>query len=241
MHFNYLVINMSASASFFTPKYASLFPEIKKTAPPKPIQKSKFNAIPWLKLIHAASAVVLGSIFIPHFAFACAVAMGTLVFKIITVLLLSTLIKSETKKSYSDFVTKNQIYVTFIGPITEELIFRGAVLPLSLLTIGLLFPASLTTPFFGLGISMAAACALIISSVSFGLVHYGNGGKNHLQVISSALGGIVYGLLSLQFGLITAIGAHIFNNFFITAISNLAPEPKKPKEEENLGLQPSMA
>jgi membrane protease YdiL (CAAX protease family) len=167
--------------------------------------------------------------------------MGTLVFNYITILLLRTLIKSEIPKSYSDFLKKNQIDITFIGPIIEELIFRGAVLPLSLLTIGLLFPASLTTPFFGLGISMAAACALIISSVSFGLVHYSNGGKNHLQVINSALCGIVYGLLSLQFGLITAIGAHIFNNFFITAISNLAPEPKKPKEEENLGLQPSMA
>lgn len=80
------------------------------------------------------------------------------------------------------------LYVSFIGPIVEELVFRGAVLR-SLESHGKVF-------------------AIVISSILFGLIH-----ANLSQGIFAAVLGLVLGYVAIQYSLKWAILLHIINNF----------------------------
>lgn len=83
------------------------------------------------------------------------------------------------------------IRVVLIGPIIEELIFRGAGLRLFKKKDNKLE-------------------ALLFTSIFFGLAH-----ANLAQAINSTLAGFVYGYVAIEFGLIYAILFHILNNGLI--------------------------
>jgi len=134
--------------------------------------------------------------------------------------------------AYRDSISKSQLMVSLGAPIMEELIFRGAILQLLLLLIGLAFPPMLLFPCLNLGISVAAAAAICITAGLFGVAHAGNGKNNHVQVVTTFIMGLAFGFFAVQFGLLVAIGAHILNNTIASALGNLFSSPATKKEEK---------
>jgi len=201
--------------------------------------------IRWLKLIPAVALIGVGAAFLPHFALGCAIAAGVLAINIIMAAVISAFVKSKMKKEYLEQLKNKQLLVTLGAPILEELIFRGAMLQLSLLLIGFAFPPALILPFLNTGLSIAAATAIFITTVIFGLAHASNAEKNNFaQVATTFLGGLAFGFLAIQFGLLVAIGAHVLNNTVASLFLNLsAPSDEEKKEEagEYEVLRPKMA
>ena len=93
---------------------------------------------------------------------------------------------SISSKSVSMF-----LYVAFIGPIAEELLFRGLLLRI-------LKPCGKRFAIFG-------------SAVLFGLLH-----GNVAQIPFAALVGLVLGYVTLEYSIGWAIVLHIFNNFVLS-------------------------
>ncbi len=82
------------------------------------------------------------------------------------------------------------IYVAFIGPIFEELLFRGAILK-ALEKYGKVF-------------------AIVISSILFGLMHM------HLfQSVFAAVVGLILGYVAIEYSIKWAILLHVLNNFIL--------------------------
>ena len=132
----------------------------------------------------------VGAAFLPHFALGCAIAAGVLTINLIMAAVVSAFVKSKKKKEYLEMLNNKQLLVTLGAPILEELIFRGAMLQLSLLLIGLVFPPALILHFLNTGISIAAATAIFITAVVFGLAHAPNAENNHAQVYTTFLFGL---------------------------------------------------
>lgn len=199
--------------------------------------------IRWLKLIPAVALIGVGAAFLPHFALGCAIAAGVLVINLVIATVVRFFVKSEVKQDYLEMLENKQLLVTLGAPILEELIFRGAMLQLSLLLIGLAFPPALILPFLNTGLAIAAATAILITAVVFGLVHASNAEKNnYAQVANAFLGGLAFGFLAIQFGLLVAIGAHVLNNTIACLFLNLISDEEKEEEiSENEVLQPKMA
>lgn len=201
--------------------------------------------IRWLKLIPAAAFIGVGAVFLPHFALGCAIAAGMLAINLVMAAVVRAFVKSKMKKEYLEMLKNKPLLVTLGAPILEELIFRGAMLQLSLLLIGLAFPPALILPFLNTGLSIAAATAILITAVVFGLVHAFNAEKNnYAQVATTFLSGLAFGFLAIQFGLLVAIGAHVLNNTIACLFLNLLPlsdEKKKEEVSENEVLRPKMA
>lgn len=142
-------------------------------------------------------------------------SMNFLVWLLVTVLILSIgmlvqileyiLIKFGISISATYYETFNDIvytpyniiYIGILGPIAEEIIFRGAVLR-SFLPYGRNF-------------------AIISSSILFGLMHC-----DSLQFFSAGLLGIVLAIIAINYGMRWTIAIHIFNNLVLaTGISLL--------------------
>jgi membrane protease YdiL (CAAX protease family) len=250
---------MTSSVTFF-----QLDPRVDRTPPKKtkeyfssePIKplvkkidkkEEKINKyIRWLKLMPAVTLIGVGIAFLPHFALGCAIAVGVLVINFIMIVVISAFVEAKMKKEYFETLHNKQLWVTLGGPILEELIFRGAMLQLSLLLIGLAFPPALALPFLNTGLSIAAATAISITALAFGLIHASNAEKNnYAQVASTFLCGLSFGFLAIQFGLLVAIGAHILNNTIAACLflnlSSSSDERKKEKASENEVLRPKMA
>ncbi len=120
-------------------------------------------------------------------------------------------ITPKFKKEYYDTFFNQQLTITLAAPIVEECLFRGIILQVLLSYLALVCPSTIIFPF--LNLSIAAFCAILGSSLLFGLAHISNAeDQNHLQVLCTFLLGLFFGYLYLQFGLFTAIGSHIFNN-----------------------------
>ena len=85
------------------------------------------------------------------------------------------------------------IYVCLLGPVLEELIYRGVLL-------------SRLRPY-------GALFALILSSICFGLMHH-----DLYQGLSACLSGLIYGYAALRYSLPAAICLHIAGNTVSTAL-----------------------
>ncbi|MCC7666078.1 CPBP family intramembrane glutamic endopeptidase [Liquorilactobacillus satsumensis] len=95
------------------------------------------------------------------------------------------------------------LYAALLGPLTEEIVFRGYLLR-SLAKYG-------------------NEMAIIISAYMFGLYH-----ANFVQTPFAFMVGLVFGYVALNYGIKWSIGLHIFNNFvlgdFLTfVLRRLAP------------------
>lgn len=93
----------------------------------------------------------------------------------------------------SEFSPLLAIYICLLGPVLEELIYRGVLL-------------SRLRPY-------GALFALILSSLCFGLMHH-----DLYQGLSACLSGLIYGYAALRYSLPTAICLHIAGNTVSTAL-----------------------
>ncbi|KTD35661.1 CAAX amino terminal protease self- immunity [Legionella moravica] len=124
---------------------------------------------------------------------------------------------------YYRYVLDNPLTVTITAPLIEELIFRGLLLTVALIAVTTLFPITTTIMMWETGISLAAAIAISAVAMVFGLVHLGNEHEGaYRQAFIATLSGIAFGVMALQFGLGTAIGAHVINNSISYTIAYLS-------------------
>lgn len=92
-----------------------------------------------------------------------------------------------------EFVLSEILFVGVIGPIVEEIVYRGFVMR-RLEQHGRLF-------------------AIVTSAVLFGLMHH-----NPIQLISAGLGGLVLGYAAMRYGIKWSILLHIFNNLVLVTL-----------------------
>lgn len=85
------------------------------------------------------------------------------------------------------------LYICIVGPVLEELIYRGVVLRR-------LLPAG-------------ARQAIVLSALCFGLMHH-----DLYQGLSAFWGGLVFGYAALHYGLRASIGLHIVGNSIAVAL-----------------------
>ena len=88
------------------------------------------------------------------------------------------------------------LYIYVIGPIIEELIYRG----------------TLMTQLKKYGINFA----ILFSAFYFGLIHH-----DLYQGISAGLGGIIFGYVAYRYSLLYSIVLHINSNTFATITSTI--------------------
>ena len=94
--------------------------------------------------------------------------------------------------------------------------FRGLVQPLLTKSVQVLIPAA-TVVFFGTGLSVATAVAIVATSVLFGAAHLSNPHKGaHIQAMSATVSGVVLGILAARFGIGASIASHIANNSLVS-------------------------
>lgn len=86
------------------------------------------------------------------------------------------------------------IYITFVAPICEEILFRGII-------------------FNKLKSSLNLILAILIQALIFGLAH----GGFCVQSVNAGLGGIIYGItFILTDSILASLLLHFLNNFFVT-------------------------
>ena len=110
----------------------------------------------------------------------------------------------ETSQAGSQTVSMF-IYASFLGPIVEEIVYRGFVMH--------------TFERAGCG----KFCAILSSAILFGIMH-----ANPTQSVFAVYVGVVFGYAAMEFGLGWSIALHIINNFLfgdlMVFISNRLPE-----------------
>lgn len=110
--------------------------------------------------------------------------------KILNIAGLSMEVLADLASIGSDQGIFMMIYAGFVGPIVEELVYRGFLLR-QFEKYGKLF-------------------ALIMTSVLFGIMH-----ANPLQIIFGILMGLLLGYIALEYSIKWSIAVHIINNFVL--------------------------
>ena len=118
----------------------------------------------------------------------------------------------------------NIINTTFVAPIFEELLFRGALQLLLIAAISWLSPVAATALLFGTGLTVAEMLSIFVTSIIFGAMHIQNRHAGcYRQAALCFNAGIVYGVVAMKYGLVASIAAHIINNtLLITYIAFLS-------------------
>lgn len=83
------------------------------------------------------------------------------------------------------------LYISILGPISEELLFRGVIL-------------RLLRPW-------GKQAAIVVSAIAFGLFH-----GNIIQIPFAFLVGLVLGYVTVEYSIVWAMLLHIFNNFVLS-------------------------
>ncbi len=113
------------------------------------------------------------------------------------------------------------LQMTLTGPLIEEVIFRGGIQPLGTRAILWLIPAA-SALCLGTSLTIACCASIFFTAVLFGLAHLTNKHKNtHIQAYNAFKGGVIYGFLSVHFGLLAAIAAHMVHNTLGLTISQI--------------------
>lgn len=116
------------------------------------------------------------------------------------------MVTSDPNNKYEKFITESPFYhVSLIGPLLEELIFRGAL--------------QNVLSSFGRNLS------LITSAIMFGCMHLTNKHKNnYLQGIFSGINGVLLGLLNNQFGILGSLTSHSTRNLLCVATFHISKQ-----------------
>lgn len=201
--------------------------------------KSKVND--WSYLLPSLCIIGIGSVTSPYFAFGLAVGVVAFFIQTITLYLayslgIFSLDSRPNTDEYIEWATNHAFFTAIIGPIIEELIFRGAIQPLCITVIGLINPALLLMPFFSTGLNVAVIAGIVCTSLLFGIGHLGSS-KNHdnyLHAVMATLGGILEGVLAIKFGLVASIAAHIANNLIVITLQKAAGEVSSKIESDSV-------
>ncbi|MGC1878917.1 MAG: CPBP family intramembrane glutamic endopeptidase [Rhabdochlamydiaceae bacterium] len=217
---------------------------------PAQTKKPTFHPRSFLFLIPTITAIGWGILLFPNFGLGLAVGTADFVFSAISLVVLSKtkIIKPQTDKNneYDKHLLRSLLHVSVFGPIAEEGIFRGLVQPLLTKSVQVLIPAA-TVIFFGTGLSVATAVAIVATSVLFGAAHLPNRHKNaHIQAMSATVSGVVMGILAARFGIGASIAAHIANNslasLFIAIPQSLSDQERcraRPQKKYNVSALPT--
>jgi membrane protease YdiL (CAAX protease family) len=95
---------------------------------------------------------------------------------------------------------------TLWAPIQEELYYRGIVQGVLKWTASDILP-DISFTIFSRQIKLATLVAIIVTALLFGAEH-----SSTLQCINATIGGVVYGLLKEEFGIVSSIAAHCTHN-----------------------------
>lgn len=102
----------------------------------------------WIYLFPSVALSAVGAACVPHFALGLAIGACQYVISLTLGIILKNWMPNRDANSiYANFLRENITVVTLLGPLFEELFFRGLLQPLLLLTIGALFSLSLTDIF----------------------------------------------------------------------------------------------
>ncbi len=229
----------------------SIFSDTTALKHSKPVLNIKpWSKQDWIEYFSVCGAVLaLGLAISPSIGLGIAIGIANLIIKIIIISNLDNILsRSENSNSkYSNLLALHPYYVSFGGPILEECFFRGLLQPLLLSLISHLAPSLASTIFLSSGVSIAAIIAISITAIGFGLIHLLNSHPNSdIQAITCTISGLIYGLISLQYGLAATVAAHITNNMIVTIcvalnltdkIDNINIE----QIETELGARPQLA
>lgn len=160
-----------------------------------------------------AACIALGTAYVPEFTSGLPLGAICLFINSLFTIVMNSIKPIEIKKrDYFDYMLANPLSVTLIGPITEEIIFRGVLLQA---IISLISNFSPTEPMLEPNpkFTRAAEISINISSVLFGLIHLRNAHEGkYRQALAATFTGLMYGMLAVDFGLGATVGAHIMNN-----------------------------
>ena len=143
---------------------------------------------------------------------------------------------SIRNSSYVKAIGLNLLHAALLGPIIEELVFRGALQPISTEVIAWCFPSTSTEYFecHGCNFSIATAISILTTSLVFGAAHLSNQhAESRYQAISACIAGIILGDVAAQYGLGASIATHSTCNTIATTINKLIGlfDEDTPKEE----------
>lgn len=180
----------------------------------------------WSYLIPTISVMILGALFVPHFAtglLAGLISMPVnLIIGCILVIFFAARDESTSESEHSEFLKNQSLYCSLIGPVGEELVFRGLIQQLLILALTWLFPMAANSILLFPGINIIAALSILLSSIIFGAAHAQNRHNNaHLQAVSTSITGVFLGLLAFHFGLGASIAAHILIGTILTTLHNV--------------------
>ncbi len=101
---------------------------------------------------------------------------------------------------------------TCVGPIIEEILFRGIIQPLAEMSFAYTLPA-VTVELFGAPVTLAALVAIVATALIFGLAHLFNSHpRTGGQAIHTAVASLALGLLAVRVGLLASIAMHMVHN-----------------------------
>lgn len=111
---------------------------------------------------------------------------------------------------YTEYVKENFWEAAFVGPIREEIVFRGIVQSALEYAVEKIFPHK-EVNIFSRKIKLPAVISIVATSIIFGAQHYGSG-MGALHVIHATVGGLEFGILKYKFNLAASIAAHVTSN-----------------------------
>jgi membrane protease YdiL (CAAX protease family) len=220
------------------------------TLDPTQTKKRTFHPRSFLFLIPTITGIACGILLFPNFGLGLAVGTADFVFSAISLVILNKakIIKPQIDKNneYDKHLLRSLLHVSVFGPIAEEGLFRGLVQPLLTKSVQVLIPAA-TVVFFGTGLSVATAVAIVATSVLFGAAHLSNPHKGaHIQAMSATVSGVVLGILAARFGIGASIASHIANNSLVSifvaipqSLSNQERRRARPQKKYNTSALPT--
>lgn len=133
----------------------------------------------------------------------------------------------EKETHHKRLMKESDWKVCLEGPILEELIFRGLLQPIFVRTLGVSPGIAVTAILFGTMHNLAPKENRLSFFESWykkpemKIVFDLESASGLMQASSAAIGGIFFGVLRQQYGLLASIGAHIGNNCAVNMILKL--------------------
>lgn len=175
-----------------------------------------------LLLLEIGAVITLGLLTCPTVPIGLLVGTCTALISMLTAMLWR-LMSSKVVNNDSQYLTgilENRFYFSVIAPTIEELLFRGGLQPLLILTIAALVPPLSTAMLLSTGLSITSAIAIAVTSLLFGFMHIFNAHDLALmQAMNAAILGITFGVVAVQYGIITVMAAHIIHNTIVITTS----------------------
>lgn len=159
----------------------------------------------WVDFIPPAAVVLTGSMISSSFRVGVQASMAELALVLTVVFLGASNEKEPTGSSYQTAYYKRHVFHSaVIGPVLEEIEFRGILQP------------------FITAITGSSNIGILSSSICFGAIHVNNEHEyKNIQAVAAGATALWYGFLRNQFGMMAPIGAHIFHNMVLGTLLHM--------------------